>query len=91
MSSPSGTAKPVASSPPRITLPEVRAFLEAQRARLQAGENRIDLSDYVDVDSSALAALLALRREREALEFVGVGDNLRKLAALYDVEEILFR
>jgi ABC-type transporter Mla MlaB component len=54
----------------------------------------IDLSALSRFDSSALAALVALvrRARRASIGFVCVGaaPNLRKLAALYDVDRILF-
>lgn len=76
----------------RLTLSEVSAFLGEARERLRAGETGIDLAPYRVVDSSALAALLELRRSAGggSVRFLNPDGNLRKLAALYGVEGLLF-
>ena len=81
-----------ASTAARLTLGEVADFLIAWRARVEAGDREIDLADYVVVDSSALAALLELNRlaAPQRLQFINPSDNLRKLAELYGVSDLLF-
>ena len=53
----------------------------------------IDLSAISEVDSSAVALLLNWRREaqrlRKRLEFIHIPDNLKALAALYDVNDLV--
>jgi ABC-type transporter Mla MlaB component len=51
----------------------------------------IDLAGLTVFDSAALAVLAALRREAAGpLHFANPPDNLRKLAALYGVDALLF-
>lgn len=53
----------------------------------------IDLSAISEVDSSAVALLLSWRREaqllRKRLDFTHIPDNLKALAALYDVTDLV--
>lgn len=76
----------------KLTTPEVNAFLGQMRAQLAGGNAQIDLSSYEPVDSAAVAALLALKRDAGAAvpQFLNPSQNLRKLAVLYGVETILF-
>ena len=69
-------------------LAEIRAALGPVDA---AGPLELDLAGLAGFDSSALAVLLAVRREygpRMALR--SVPPNLRTLARLYGVESVLF-
>ncbi|MCX7203433.1 MAG: STAS domain-containing protein, partial [Burkholderiales bacterium] len=51
----------------------------------------LDLSGLTHFDSTAVAVLIALRREApHGPAFRGVPANLRKLAGLYGVETLLF-
>lgn len=76
----------------RLTMLEANAFLAEAREQLASGRAEIDLSNFAPIDSSAVAALLALRRDSTALKpvFINPPDNLRKLAVLYGVEAMLF-
>ncbi len=53
----------------------------------------IDLSVVSEVDSSAVALLLYWRRAAQGLhkrlEFINIPDNLKALAALYDVSDMV--
>jgi phospholipid transport system transporter-binding protein len=80
-----------AGFPASITLEEAPAALAAARALLAAGGGPIDLAPLERFDSSAVAVLLALRREGgPTVSFGNVPPNLRKLASLYGVEAALF-
>ncbi|MEZ5651415.1 MAG: STAS domain-containing protein [Burkholderiaceae bacterium] len=80
------------AAPQRLTLAEANAFLDRARESLRAGERTIDLSACRTVDSSALAVLLELNRQAapQRLTFSNPSDNLRKLADLYGVTDLLF-
>jgi phospholipid transport system transporter-binding protein len=78
-----------------MTLANARLLLQAGQAALQAavlptGQCTLDLSGVASVDSSALAVLLAwqrfCQRQNASLRLVGVPENLRSLAALYDLD-----
>ncbi len=76
-----------------LTLAQVSARLGEGRARIAQGLEVVDLSAVTQVDSAALALLLAwLRSAREAgrtLSIVGAPPALQSLASLYDVDSIL--
>ncbi len=76
----------------RLTMLEANQFLARAREQLAAGRTEIDLAGYAPIDSSAVAALLALRRAAAPVKpvFLNPPDNLRKLAVLYGVEAMLF-
>ena len=83
------------ASPARVRADEAEQFVAATVARLPAGGGaQLDLAALADFDSSAVAALLAILRQAQArgcaLQCVNAGPNLRKLAALYGVDRILF-
>jgi ABC-type transporter Mla MlaB component len=82
------------SVPERLRLPEALAVLAALRASLGRSESvpqMLDLSVLQEIDSSALAVLLALRREHgSTLQFTNAGTRLRSLAKLYGIEGLLF-
>jgi len=82
------------SVPERLRLPEALAVLAALRASLGrsgSGPQMLDLSVLQEIDSSALAVLLALRREHgSTLQFANAGTRLRSLAKLYGIEGLLF-
>jgi phospholipid transport system transporter-binding protein len=76
-----------------VTLLNVQA-LRAQGLRLLAGQDAvIDLSGVTQADSAALSLLLEWSRAAAAqgrsLRFESANTNLRTLAALYDVRELL--
>ena len=81
-----------ATSDARLTTALVNDFLVQTRGAIAAGQSDVDLSAFEQVDSAAIAALLALRRDPSGggLRFLNPSDNLRKLAVLYGVEALLF-
>lgn len=90
-------ASDVLRMPAQVTFQTAPSALEAALAALKAGGREIDLTDCSDFDSSLIAVLLELSRRAGAvspsappLGLRNVPPNLRKLAALYGVEEILF-
>lgn len=80
--------------PDEVRVDSATAALQAAIAALEAGQRRFDLSACERFDSSLLAVLLELARRAAALggstAFVAPTHNLRKLAALYGVDEMLF-
>jgi phospholipid transport system transporter-binding protein len=76
-------------APARLRADEAQGFLAAA-----AGASVVDLGALADFDSSAVAALVALGRRAAAsgtrLRCVNAAPNLRKLAALYGVDGLLF-
>ena len=85
-----------------LQLPAVLMHAQAATCREQltqamaASQDRVlllDASDLVQFDSSALAVLLACRRQAQALgrslQLQGLPDKLQQLAALYGVLEWL--
>ncbi|HTY03158.1 MAG TPA: STAS domain-containing protein [Rhodocyclaceae bacterium] len=69
------------------------ALKEAGEAALAGGASVVDLAEVSEVDSSAVAVLLAwtrCARERNLeLSIIGAPQSLRSLAALYGVGELL--
>jgi phospholipid transport system transporter-binding protein len=77
-----------------LTLKNIVAVLEAAKRELPAvPQLTIDLAGVTEVDSSAVSLLLEWRRaalrEKRELEFVNLPDNLKSLAQLYGVTELL--
>lgn len=76
-----------------VTLANVTKTLEDSLAQLRAGASVVDLSEVTDLDSSLLAAILALVREARAtsrkLVLANLPEGLQTLAALYGVGELL--
>ena len=68
-------------------------LVEQGRAALQTGETTFDLSSVKEVDSAAVATLLAWRREAQALgvtlKLTGVPPAVCSLATLYGVDGLL--
>ncbi len=93
---PSGAA--VLQAPGALRAAQAGAFLREAEGRLAGlpagGSLRLDLSALQGFDSSAVAALVALARRANragaAVTCLNVPPNLRKLAALYGVDRILF-
>ncbi len=86
---------PVDTFPGEIRLTNAVAALAQARGALVsvAGSTSasIDLAGLTVFDSAALAVLAALRRDAAgSLRFANPPANLRKLAALYGVEALLF-
>lgn len=76
-----------------ITIDNVTAVLEESVRTFVAPRLVIDLSGVSEVDSTALSLLLEWRRSAVAaqrvIEFTHVPANLRSLADLYGVSELL--
>lgn len=78
-----------------VTMANVEGLLQEGRARMQDGMRSVvvDLSGVTEVDSSAVSLLLQWRREMagrgQTLSLAGVPENIRSLATLYGVDELL--
>ncbi|MCG5262327.1 STAS domain-containing protein [Cupriavidus gilardii] len=76
-----------------LTNRNAAAVLRDAAARVAQGEAQIDCSALGQVDSSAVAVMLALHRDAAArgqsLAFVGVPQQLAALASLYGVDTLL--
>jgi len=86
---------PVGTFPAEIRLANAVAALAQTRVALGSASGSasgsIDLAGLTVFDSAALAVLAALRRDAGGpLRFANPPANLRKLAALYGVEALLF-
>jgi ABC-type transporter Mla MlaB component len=81
--------------PPRVMFDNAPAVLEALASRVHTPANpELDLAACMEFDSSVIGLLLELMRRVEAagsrLRLLNPSANLRKLATLYGVQEILF-
>jgi len=76
-----------------ITVDNVVALLAQGNGLFTAPQVMIDLSAVTEVDSSALSLLLEWRREagrnRRAVRYLNLPANLKSLAQLYGVTELL--
>lgn len=76
-----------------ITNENAAALLEAGRAAIRAGDLSIDLASVRQVDSAAVALLLAWQREAAArngcIDLANVPPALTSLASLYGVDRLL--
>jgi phospholipid transport system transporter-binding protein len=76
-----------------LTLANVAAVLEEGRRHLAEGAAVVDLAAVSELDSSALALLLAWLREAKAggraLAFANLPESLQTIARLYGVEDLL--
>ena len=76
-----------------ITLDNVVALLAEGNGRFAAAEVSVDLAGVTEVDSSALSLLLEWRREAgrngRAIRYLNLPANLRSLAQLYGVTELI--
>ncbi len=68
---------------------ETVAKLESQVHASQANAESISLAQVTDVDSSAVALMLAIKRRHPNAQFQDVPKSLTALAALYDVSDLL--
>jgi phospholipid transport system transporter-binding protein len=80
--------------PERLTIPEARATLARLGPALAAaGEALIDASPLKEMDTAAVAVLLACQRQAKAqgrsLRISGAPPKLVQLAQLYGVAELL--
>ena len=80
--------------PAAATFGNARAVLEQASTGLASAPLVFDLSGCARFDSSLLGVLLEIARRATAAQrrcaFVGASENIRKLAALYGVEGLLF-
>lgn len=76
-----------------LTLANVAALLAQGKSVIGEGVRSVDLADVGELDSSALALLLAWMREAKAkgrsLEFVNLPQGLTTIARLYGVADLL--
>ena len=76
-----------------LTLANVAAVLEEGKTAIGEGVGSVDLSEVAELDSSALALLLAWMREAKAkgrsLVFVNLPQGLTSIARLYGVADLL--
>jgi phospholipid transport system transporter-binding protein len=76
-----------------LTMANVTAVLEESRRHFNAPRIVVDLAGVTEVDSSALSLLLEWRRaaaaEKRAVEYANLPANLRTLAELYGVSDLL--
>jgi phospholipid transport system transporter-binding protein len=76
-----------------ITMENAAALVDAGVAAIARGDTQFDLSAVGNVDSAAVALLLAWRRAARAqgkpLTLTGVPPGLTSLARLYGVESLL--
>jgi phospholipid transport system transporter-binding protein len=76
-----------------VTLGNVTQLLEEGRRHLLEGALTVDLAEVTELDSSALALLLAWLREAKAagraVVFANLPEALRTIARLYGVEDLL--
>ena len=76
-----------------VTIASVRSLLEAGERALTGSEVTVDLAGVTEVDSTAVSLLLEWRRQAAAagrsIQYVNLPANLRSLAELYGVTELL--
>jgi len=76
-----------------ITMENVVSLLAQGREQFTAPRVTVDLSAVTEVDSSALSLLLEWRREAARngrdIRYSNLPDNLRSLAKLYGITELL--
>ncbi|HJU71134.1 MAG TPA: STAS domain-containing protein [Paucimonas sp.] len=76
-----------------LTVDNARKTLEDGLCAIQSGQTEINLAQLTEIDSSAVAALLAWQRaareRQQALTFTNLPPNLQSLVQLYDVAELL--
>ena len=76
-----------------VTMGNVTGLLAESTHLFSAADVVVDLSGVTDVDSSAVSLLLEWRRTAQSasrrVEFVNIPSNLRSLADLYGVADLL--
>ena len=76
-----------------LTLGNVSQVLEEGKRLLADGVTTVDLAEVSELDSSALALLLAWLREakgrQKSLVFANLPESLQTIARLYGVQELL--
>lgn len=71
-----------------ITMDNASAVLAEGLAKF-AQAQEVDLSALGEIDSSAVSLLLDWKRANPGLRYIGCGDNLKSLATLYGVLELV--
>ncbi len=76
-----------------ITIENVESLLGEGKERFTAAQLTVDLAAVTEVDSSALSLLLEWRREAgrngRAIHFLNLPANLKSLAELYGVTQLI--
>ena len=76
-----------------MTIANVRSLLSEGARQIQGPEITIDLAGVTEVDSTAVSLLLEWRRQaagaNRTLRYVNLPANLKSLAELYGVSELL--
>ena len=76
-----------------VTLSNVARLLDEGRQHIDEGVRTVDLGEVTELDSAALALLLAWLREAKAknreLAFANLPESLQTIARLYGVEGFL--
>jgi phospholipid transport system transporter-binding protein len=76
-----------------VTLANVAGLLDEGRRHLAEGVNTVDLAEVTEMDSAALALILAWLRDAKAasrdLQFANLPPPLQTIARLYGVHSLL--
>lgn len=76
-----------------VTLANVNAVLDEGNGVFKAASVTVDLAGVTEVDSTAVSVLLEWRRaalrDKRAIAYVNLPDNLKSLIKLYGVSELL--
>ena len=76
-----------------LTMTNATAVLAESERAFQGPRIVVDLAGVTEVDSSALSLLLEWRRraaaDNRAIEYANLPENLKTLAALYGISELL--
>ncbi len=76
-----------------VTMANIEALLEAGARQIDGAQVTVDLAGVTEVDSAAVSLLLEWRRQalraNRAIRFVNLPANLKSLAELYGVTELL--
>lgn len=76
-----------------VTMGNIEALLEAGAQQIEGAQVTVDLAGVTEVDSAAVSLLLEWRRQalraNRAIRFVNLPANLKSLAELYGVTELL--
>jgi phospholipid transport system transporter-binding protein len=76
-----------------VTLANVNAVLDEGARSFKAPSVTVDLAGVTEVDSTAVSVLLEWRRaalrDKRAIDYVNLPENLKSLIKLYGVSELL--
>ncbi|UCE30992.1 MAG: STAS domain-containing protein [Burkholderiales bacterium] len=85
---------PVVSFPHSVTFATAPQVLDSLKPNIGGGEHELDLGGCSEFDSSLIAVVLELTRRAQArngsCRVRNAPPNLRKLAALYGVDALVF-